>query len=253
MTNSVAPWPGRKGRPLSPKRSPASSGGASCTDLSTKTGDKFPRLPRKPLRRLLKYACPFFRQTHTSTGASPGRDSRAHAGPNSGAAPVRTTRLNPAPAVPLLLTALTCLFLTGATHAQDIIGRASVIDGDTIEIHGTRIRLFAIDAVESRQSCTTFQGRRWPCGREAAFALADKIGTRPVHCEALNRDRYGRTVARCFIGSEDVAAWSVASGWSLAWARYSAEYLPLQGRAKSLGLGIWSGTFVDPQTFRKAR
>ena len=57
--------------------------------------------------------------------------------------------------------------------AEEIIGRASVIDGDTIEIHGTRIRLFAIDAVESRQSCTTFGGQHWSCGRQAAFALAD--------------------------------------------------------------------------------
>jgi endonuclease YncB( thermonuclease family) len=34
-----------------------------------------------------------------------------------------------------------------------IIGRASVIDGDTIDIHGTRIRLYGIDAPESSQLC----------------------------------------------------------------------------------------------------
>jgi endonuclease YncB( thermonuclease family) len=135
--------------------------------------------------------------------------------------------------------------------AEDTTGRASVIDGDTIEIHGTRIRLFAIDAVESHQSCTTFTGQRWPCGPKSALALADLIGTRPVTCVPLDRDRYGRIVARCYVEDQDVSAWSVANGWALAWERYSPEYVKLQVRAKSLGIGIWSGTFEYPQSARR--
>lgn len=34
-----------------------------------------------------------------------------------------------------------------------VIGRSSVVDADTIEIHGQRIRLFGIDAPESTQFC----------------------------------------------------------------------------------------------------
>jgi endonuclease YncB( thermonuclease family) len=41
--------------------------------------------------------------------------------------------------------------------ADDLIGQASVIGGDTIEIHGTRIRLWGIDAPESRQLCQACQ------------------------------------------------------------------------------------------------
>ena len=31
--------------------------------------------------------------------------------------------------------------------ADDLTGQASIIDGDTLEIHGTRIRLWGIDAL----------------------------------------------------------------------------------------------------------
>ena len=53
---------------------------------------------------------------------------------------------------------------------------ASVIDGDTIEIHGTRIRLNGIDAPESGQLCQDARGTAWRCGQQAALALSDRTG-----------------------------------------------------------------------------
>ena len=76
----------------------------------------------------------------------------------------------------------------------DLTGRASIIDGDTIEIHGQRVRLFGIDAPESRQTCEV-GGQTYRCGQQAALALADYVGQRTVACEQHDVDRYGRIVA----------------------------------------------------------
>ena len=90
------------------------------------------------------------------------------------------------------LIAALCLLATPAL--ADVTGVASVIDGDTIEVHGQRIRLHGIDAPESRQLCR-LDGKAWQCGKDAANALAKKIARRPVICEELDRDQYGRKVA----------------------------------------------------------
>ncbi len=74
-----------------------------------------------------------------------------------------------------------CLLATPAL--ADVAGTATVIDGDTLEIHGQRIRLHGIDAPESRQLCF-IDGKRWQCGRDAANALADKIAHRPLFGQA---------------------------------------------------------------------
>ena len=50
------------------------------------------------------------------------------------------------------LTIALCLLATPAALA-DVAGVASVIDGDTLEVQGQRIRLHGIDAPESRQLC----------------------------------------------------------------------------------------------------
>jgi endonuclease YncB( thermonuclease family) len=134
-----------------------------------------------------------------------------------------------------------------------IIGVASVIDGDTIEIHGQRIRLFGIDAPESSQLCVRANGERWRCGQQASLALSDRIGRATVSCQPRDRDRYGRIVAVCFKGNEDLNRWMVANGWAVAYRRYSVDYIADEDVARQKQINIWSGDFDMPWDWRAQR
>src|SRR5262245_19167959 len=57
------------------------------------------------------------------------------------------------------------------TDAGAIRGIARVIDGDTIDVDQTRIRLEGIDAPEAGQTCKRKWFGSWPCGHEATAAL----------------------------------------------------------------------------------
>ena len=137
-----------------------------------------------------------------------------------------------------------------AQAAEPLVGTASVVDGDTIEIHSTRIRLHGIDAPESRQECLHADRTPWRCGQRAALALSDHVERSIVRCQPRDRDRYGRIVAICFKGDEDLNRWMVASGWAVAFRRYSLDYVADEDRARGAHLGVWSGTFEMPWDWR---
>jgi endonuclease YncB( thermonuclease family) len=144
------------------------------------------------------------------------------------------------------------VFLALPCAAADIMGQATVIDGDTIEIHDRRIRLFGIDAPEAPQTCTA-NGKTYLCGQQAALALADKIGRGVVNCEQRDIDRYGRIVAICFAGGVDLGSWLVERGWALAFRRYSTTYVTQEQVAESAGRGMWRGEFVMPWEWRRGK
>jgi endonuclease YncB( thermonuclease family) len=131
-----------------------------------------------------------------------------------------------------------------------MIGVASVIDGDTIEIHGQRIRLFGIDAPESSQHCVRPSGERWSCGQRGSFALSNRIGRGTVICHPRDLDRYGRVVAICFQGDDDLSRWMVLNGWAVAFRRYSLDYVADEDVARQSHINIWSGDFDMPRVWR---
>lgn len=129
-------------------------------------------------------------------------------------------------------------------------GTATVIDGDTIDIRDQRYRLHAMDAPESAQKCWK-GGQEWRCGQQAALALQNLINRRPVRCEQTDRDRYGRIVARCYVGTTDIGGWLVEQGLALAAPQYGKDYLAHEERAKKARVGMWEGEFIKPSDWRK--
>lgn len=151
----------------------------------------------------------------------------------------------------LRLTLILCLLLLPLpVSAQTITGVASVTDGDSLEIRGTRIRLHGIDAPESRQLCNRPSGQQWRCGQQAALALSDRIGRRSVSCVARDIDRYGRTIAVCSQDGVDLNRWMVSEGWAVAYRQFSRDYVAVEAEARRAGRNIWSGSFVMPWDWR---
>ena len=79
-----------------------------------------------------------------------------------------------------------------------------------------RIRLFGIDAPEGQQLCKKPNGETWRCGQQSALALSEKLGQVNIRCAERAQDRYGRMVAVCFLGEEDINGWLVQEGWAVA-------------------------------------
>jgi len=135
--------------------------------------------------------------------------------------------------------------------ASDLIGQASIIGGDTLEIHGARIRLWGIDAPESTQLCRGEDSLQYRCGAKAANDHAAFIARRPVRCVAVSLDQYGRTVATCSVDGVDLGDWLVRSGLALDWPQYSKrKYDAAQRDAEHAGRGMWSGSYVEPWFYR---
>src|ERR1700730_14360269 len=63
-----------------------------------------------------------------------------------------------------LIAALMVLASCGAGRADDLTGQAGIVDRDTLEIHGTRVRLSGVDAPESSQLCRGEDSLAYRCG-----------------------------------------------------------------------------------------
>jgi endonuclease YncB( thermonuclease family) len=149
--------------------------------------------------------------------------------------------------------ALVAVFALLALPAHaDIIGKARVIDGDTLEIAGQRIRLHGIDAPESEQTCWA-GATEWACGREATFALAYETGMHWVTCREKGGDGDGGAAYVCFVGNRDLGARMVGAGWALAVGGDPAAYAGEETAARAARKGLWRGEFVLPWEWRKAR
>ena len=141
-----------------------------------------------------------------------------------------------------------------------IIGKANVTDGDTIKINDQKIRLFGIDAPETKQFCKEvylsfliFNFKRdYKCGEKSTNALKKKIKNKKIKCLIQDKkDRYRRNIGICYLKKQDINSWLVKNGYAIAYRRYSKKYVIDEQYAENNKLGIWEGTFMEPEKWRR--
>ena len=169
------------------------------------------------------------------------------------------TRTAPQPDVRVLVVALLLVgslvyygykYFT-AEPRPPLTGAATVADGDTIVISGTRIRLEGIDAPELEQNCTDTNQQSWTCGRSASRALRTHIQGHDLKCEPKGLDQFKRVLAVCFMpDGSDINGSMVQQGWALAYG-HAQVYRPEQDAAQAAKRGIWAGTFTPPREWRQ--
>ncbi|WP_323763556.1 thermonuclease family protein [Marinovum sp.] len=155
----------------------------------------------------------------------------------------------------LLGTLCAGLIALPVAHAAqaEISGLVRVIDGDTLDVGGKRIRLFGIDSVERDQTCRHPSRGTWPCGREVTREVATWLDGKTLRCTREDTDRYGRIVATCHLGGTDVGEALVSAGLAFAYKTYSTRYVPQEARALSAGRGLWTSVVLRPEAFRSQK
>ncbi len=131
-------------------------------------------------------------------------------------------------------------------NPEKLSGHPYVIDGDTISLGKTHIRLKGIDAPETEQNCEK-DGASYNCGIEARNTLRSKIGNASIRCETYGRDQYNWVLARCLLGETDLNRWLVQEGWAVSYGNYQHD----EAGARRDKRGIWAGKFELPSQWRR--
>lgn len=145
----------------------------------------------------------------------------------------------------ILLAALIAVKFETSTE-QRIGGVFRVVDGDSLENGGRRLRLRGVDAPELGQTCRRAEGD-WACGRDARQALVLLMQGQGVICAGNDLDKYGRLLVTCRDGDRDLNGAMVRQGMAVAFGRYEQE----EQSARSDRLGLWAGPFDRPSDWRR--
>ncbi len=123
--------------------------------------------------------------------------------------------------------------LSGVVNAD--APQVAVVDGGTLRLRDTVVRLKGVGAPARGQACGT-GAARFDCGASASQALAALVHGHVVTCQLAGRDIAGFPEARCEAGGTDINRALVAGGWARSDA---AEFAEVEAIARSSRLGLW--------------
>ena len=150
----------------------------------------------------------------------------------------------------LFLVISICLIFFFLTYEDVKSFEIKIIDGDTINLNGEKIRFTGIDAPELQQTCNK-DDKIIPCGIEAKNILIDKISNNKIKCKKEGRDKYKRTLAECFVNNVSLSSYLVRKGYAFAYRKYSKKFIEDENYARKNNLGMWSMNFRYPWDYRK--
>lgn len=157
--------------------------------------------------------------------------------------------------VGLVAVMLAALPMAPVWAAGTVTGKARVLDGDTLVIGKTHIRLRGMDAPEREQLCKPLSGGTAACGRQATTILKTLIADRPVICRIIEEDTYGRKVGFCSVEArgknpaQELNRAMVLQGWAVAY--WTDDFKAEEAAAKAAQRGLWAMRFQPPQDWRK--
>jgi len=153
----------------------------------------------------------------------------------------KMTRVRP----PLASLTAFALLMTAPVSHKPVTGIPLLAEVNALQIGHERIQLYGIGSPE-RQSCDDDKGARHACAEIATAELRRHVGSAPVMCVPVDRDRSQRLLAKCYLNKEDLSAWMVANGWAFARREFSGDYVRAEESARAQRLGIWGAEFMLP-------
>lgn len=146
-----------------------------------------------------------------------------------------------------------CVLASSSALANEVNGPARIIDGDTIEIQGTIVRLFGIDAAETGQRCVTNKREFVRPGDTASDRLEALIKA-GVTCKGDEFDAFGRLIGTCTTPSgTNINKTLVEEGLAWAFVKYSDTFVNEEQQARRTQLGVWQLACEEPWVFREKR
>jgi endonuclease YncB( thermonuclease family) len=121
-----------------------------------------------------------------------------------------------------------------------------IADGDTITVlrdgrEQVRIRVYGVDTPERSQAF----------GKRAKQFTASMVGNKLVEIEPVDQDRYGRTVARVFVGGRELSEELVRAGMAWVYVKYCridacSQWAQAEAEARAAGVGLWADPSAAP-------
>lgn len=122
--------------------------------------------------------------------------------------------------------------------SREVVGRAWIIDGDTIAIKGTKIRLAGIDAPELDM----------PYGKAAKWAMVRICKGQTVTAKLDGERSFDRLVGTCYLpDGRDIGAELIKQGFALDLTRFSGgkyEQFEPAGARQKLANGAFGHTSI---------